>query len=66
MTGTLTVKYLKPTRLDVPTVLRSRVLEMEGKRATVQCDVYSGDDKTAEATVLAFRFGMDKALGAGK
>jgi hypothetical protein len=38
---------------------------MEGKRATVQCDLYSGDDKTAEATVIAFRFGLDKALGAG-
>ncbi len=65
VTGTLNVKFLKPTRLDVPAVLRARVIEMEGKRATVQCDLYSGDDKTAEATVIAFRFGLDKALGAG-
>jgi hypothetical protein len=30
----------------------------------VHCDLYSGGEKTAEATVLAIRFGMDKALGA--
>jgi acyl-coenzyme A thioesterase PaaI-like protein len=64
VTGTLTVKYLKPTRLDVPAVLRARVTETQGKRSTVYCDLYSGGEKTAEGTVLAFRFGMDKALGA--
>jgi acyl-coenzyme A thioesterase PaaI-like protein len=64
VTGSITVKFLKPTRLDVPAVLRARVTEMEGKRATVQCALYSGDERTAEATVHAFRFSMDKALGA--
>jgi acyl-coenzyme A thioesterase PaaI-like protein len=66
VTGSLTVKFLKPTRLDVPVVLRARVTEMEGKRATVHCDLYSGEEKTAETTVVAFRFAMDKALGAGR
>ena len=66
VTGTLSVKFLKPTRLDVPAVLRARVTEMQGRRATVQCDLYSGDDKTAEATVQAFRFALDKALGANE
>jgi acyl-coenzyme A thioesterase PaaI-like protein len=65
VTGTLTVKFLKPTHLDMPAVLRARVTEMEGKRATVHCDLYSGEERTAEATVTAFRFAMDKALGAG-
>ena len=64
VTGTLTVKFLKPTRLDVPAVLRAYVTNMEGKRATVHCDLYSGGEKTAEGTVVAIRFAMDKALGA--
>lgn len=53
-TGTLTVKYLKPTSADRPLLLRARVTEIKDRKYTLACDVYSGDDKTAEATVIGF------------
>jgi acyl-coenzyme A thioesterase PaaI-like protein len=64
VTGALNVRYLKPTPLDQPLVLRARVTELHPKKALVTCDVYSGDEMTAEGTVTAVRFSMDKSLGA--
>ena len=64
VTGTLTVKYLQPTALDTPITLRAHVTELHPRKARVHCDVYSGDQKTAEGDVLAVRFSMDKSLGA--
>lgn len=64
VTGTLTVRFLKPTALSKPVVLRARVIEMEGKKARVTCEVYSGEEKTVEGTVTALRFNMDKSIGA--
>jgi hypothetical protein len=43
VTGTLQVKYLRPTPMGVPLLLKARV-EGEVKRATrVICEVYAGD-----------------------
>jgi acyl-coenzyme A thioesterase PaaI-like protein len=64
VTGTLTVKFLQPTPLDAPIVLHARVTDLQPRKATVQCEVYSGETKTAEGTVLAVRFSMDKSIGA--
>lgn len=65
VTGELNVRYLKPTALHRPAILRSRVVEYHPKKAVVVCDFYSGDTKTAEGKVTAVRFALDKALGAG-
>jgi len=54
-TGTLTVKYLKPTSNNSLLELRARVTEQRGKVTTVACDEYSEGIKTAEATVIAIR-----------
>lgn len=54
-TGTMTIKYLKPTPNDKPIELRASVLEQKGKKTTVQCDVYVDGLKTAEANVIAIR-----------
>ena len=54
-TGTLTVKYLKPTPNDKPIELRAKVTEQRGKVTTVLCDVFVEGLKTAEATVIAIR-----------
>lgn len=54
-TGTLTVKYLKPTPNDKPIELRAKVSEQRGKVTTVLCDVFVEGLKTAEATVIAIR-----------
>jgi acyl-coenzyme A thioesterase PaaI-like protein len=64
VTGQLSVRFLKPTALDRPAVLRARVTDLGERKALVHCDLYSGDEKTAEADVVAIRFAMDKSLGA--
>ncbi|MGA7733338.1 MAG: PaaI family thioesterase [Chloroflexia bacterium] len=65
VTGELSVRYLKPTSIDLPASLRARVVDLHPRKALVVCDFYSGDTKTAEGKVTAVRFSMDKALGAG-
>ncbi len=64
VTGSLTVRYLKPTSLDKPVMMRARVTELHPKKALVECDFYSGEVKTAEGSVTAVRFNLDKSLGA--
>lgn len=54
-TGTLTVKYLKPTPNDKEIELRAKVTEQRGKVSTIVCDVYADGIKTAEANVIAIR-----------
>jgi acyl-coenzyme A thioesterase PaaI-like protein len=54
-TGTLTVKYLKPTP-NTEVELRARVLEVKGKKTVLHCDFYADSgEKTAEADVVAIR-----------
>jgi acyl-coenzyme A thioesterase PaaI-like protein len=55
VTGTLTVKYLRPTPIDQPIELTARVVETKGRRSTVECVVKSGGVTTAEGNVVAFR-----------
>lgn len=66
VTGSLNVRYLRPTDLDEPALLRARVTELHPKKALVACSFFSGDVQTAEGTVVAVRFNMDKSLGADK
>lgn len=61
-TGTLSVKYLKPTPNNNTIELRAQVTEQKGKKTVVVCDVYSDNVKTAEATVIAIRV-VDSSKG---
>ena len=54
-TGTLTVKYLKPTPNDKPVELRARIIETKGKKTSLHCDMYCEGIKTAEAEVIGIR-----------
>jgi hypothetical protein len=63
VTGTLTVRFLAPTPLDAEIVLRARVSERQGRKATVLCTVQAGDRVTAEGTVVAVRIADDKSVG---
>ncbi|PIB36048.1 thioesterase superfamily [Reichenbachiella sp. 5M10] len=54
-TGTLSVKYLKPTSNNDTVELRARVLEVKGKKTVLKCDFYCLGEKTAEADVVAIR-----------
>jgi acyl-coenzyme A thioesterase PaaI-like protein len=54
-TGTLTIKYLKPTPNDT-VELRARILEVKGRKTRLNCDFMSSSgEKTAEAEVIAIR-----------
>ena len=54
-TGTMTIKYLKPTSNDVPVTLKATVTEVKGKKSTVMCEVYSEGKLTVTAEVIAIR-----------
>jgi len=65
VTGNLNVTYLAPTPLDISIVLRAHVQDIStsGRKATVNCAMYAGEVKTAEARVIAVRFQTDKSVG---
>ena len=54
-TGTMTLKYLKPTSNLHPVELRATVTEVKGKKTVMQCELFSQGVKTAEAEVIAIR-----------
>lgn len=54
-TGTLTVKYLKPTP-NTSVELRAKVVEVKGRKTVLTCGLFSDQgEKTAEADVIAIR-----------
>ena len=54
-TGTLTVKYLKPT-LNTSVELRAKVIEVKGRKTVMKCDFYGENgEQTAVADVVAIR-----------
>jgi acyl-coenzyme A thioesterase PaaI-like protein len=54
-TGTMTLKYLKPTSNDVPVEIRATVKEVKGRKTIMSCDLFSEGIKTVEAEVIAIR-----------
>lgn len=63
-TGTLSIKYLKPTPNE-QVVLRARVVEVKGRKTVLKCDFFSKNgDKTAEADVIGIRV-FDSSQDAG-
>jgi len=53
-TGSLNVKFLKPSINTKPLRLEARVTEIKlAKKYTVSCDVFSAGEKTAEGEVIA-------------
>ena len=54
-TGTLSVKYLKPTP-NSTVQLRARVIEIKGRKTVLKCDLHDENGNiTAEADVVAIR-----------
>jgi acyl-coenzyme A thioesterase PaaI-like protein len=54
-TGTLTVKYLKPTPNDRPIELRAKVTKVKNRKTTLTCQALLDGIVTAEADVIAIR-----------
>ena len=55
LTGTLTVKYIKPTPLGPPIELRGKIREVKGRKVTVDITVSVEGEVTAEGTVIALQ-----------
>ncbi|MFK7904764.1 MAG: PaaI family thioesterase [Chitinophagales bacterium] len=54
-TGTISIRYMRPTPNDKSIELRAKVLEIKGKKVTIHCDVWVERKKTAEANVIAIK-----------
>ncbi|TAF64274.1 MAG: PaaI family thioesterase [Cytophagales bacterium] len=54
-TGTMSIKYLKPTPIDKIITLKAEVLEANEKKTTIVCEAWVEGIKTAEAQVIAIR-----------
>jgi len=55
VTGSLNIRYLKPTPIDQTVELRARIAESSGKKTVIRCTMLSGDDVVAESEVVAIR-----------
>jgi acyl-coenzyme A thioesterase PaaI-like protein len=53
VTGTLAIRYLKPTPIDAPIELRARVEETGRRATTVRCSVISRGVECARGEVIA-------------
>lgn len=63
VTGQLNVRYLKPTPLDQPILLKATIEQAERRKTSVFCQLGYAGVVTAEADVLAVRIAADKSLG---
>ncbi|MGD8604518.1 MAG: PaaI family thioesterase [Anaerolineales bacterium] len=61
-TATITVRYIRPTRNDRPIELRAQVVEINGRKTRLTCQVYVEGEKTAEAEALGVRVFEGRAV----
>ena len=54
-TGTLHIRYLRPTPHPNEVLLKARVTETKGKKTVLNCELYAGKTLTAQAEVVALR-----------
>ncbi len=54
-TGTLNIKYLRPTSNLVPVRLITDIIEVRGRKVVMHCKVESAGNITVEADVIAIR-----------
>jgi acyl-coenzyme A thioesterase PaaI-like protein len=53
-TGSLNIRYLKPTPADRMLTARAAVTEVQGKKSTLHCEIWAGEVQTVVAEVVAF------------
>lgn len=54
-TGSMNIRYLKPTSNEKPVRVVAKVQSSKGRKVNVLCEMYSDGVKTAEAEVVAIR-----------
>ena len=57
-TGTISVRFIKPTPMNKPWVFRARVKEMIERKATVSCSVFVKENECANGEIVAIRMKM--------
>lgn len=55
VTGTLTVRYVRPTPIEDELILRARVKELGEKKAVVTCSLFAGHEECAQGEVIVVR-----------
>ena len=55
LTGSLNIKYLKPTPINCTLQLRGRILEIDGKKVKVEVDVIAQNSITVKGEVIAIQ-----------
>ena len=55
LTGSLFIKYLRPTPINKPITLRAQVKEMAGKKIVVTCSLYSKKKECAFGELIAIK-----------
>lgn len=55
LTGTLEVRYLKPTPLGVPLQVRARAVEISGRKVIVESNLYAEGEECAWGRVIAIQ-----------
>ena len=55
VTGTLNVRYLRPTPIHEELLLRASIKELHDKKVVVSCSLYAGDEECAHGEVIAIR-----------
>jgi acyl-coenzyme A thioesterase PaaI-like protein len=64
-TAHIAVDYLKPTPNDGPITLRAQVVEMQGRKARLTCQVFVSGLLTAKAEVIGVRVFEGEPAGSG-
>ncbi len=54
-TGSLNIKYLKPTSTHHEVELRAKVIEVKNRKTVLSCEFISQGEKTVEAEAVAIR-----------
>ena len=55
VTGSLQIDYRRPTPIDREVEVRARIVEVDGRKTWLRCELSSGADMCAAARVLAVR-----------
>jgi len=63
-TGSLNIKYIKPTSVHHQVELKAKIIEVKGKKTVLSCELYSQGEITAIAEVVAIRV-YDSSLETG-
>jgi acyl-CoA thioesterase FadM len=52
VTASLHVDYIRPTPINGELVVRARVKELQGRKATISCSLFAGGEETARGEVV--------------